>query len=616
MFCANCGNPVPDGAKFCPVCGNAMPVKAATPEPKETPVPAEPVRESADQAPDKPVNMSPIPEEPTEKKPSGKRSGGKKGKKKGRAGLIVLICLLVALAAVIALNFSVAKNLVDRTFSSPEKYYHSVEGRVADSLAGSVAEAYGNVIDTLKDAKDTSVSGSAEFELGKKLWEILEEEADVTDMDWLSSVKLDYDLTSSGDLTGANVALALNGDALISLESVLSMADQTAWVKVPELSADYVELDLEDTVDQLDYLMYSLPYSLRYPAQMLLSALGEQDSEVAETFEKVVEALPDSAQAEALITRYLGVIINSLNNVTRASSVLTAGGVSGKYTQLIVKIDEDTVIDITENVTAEMMKDKELEKYIIAVADAVGMDGDEVYDEFIEGIEDANENAEDNIRLEEDVVMTLWVDLKGGVVGRQVKHEDQKLLFAMPRKGTQVGVELSAKEDGEKLFALTGSGKVSGKSLAGSFTLNVQGTSVADIEVSGLDVLKAMKGYIKGNFVVTPSKALISEMYLPSSLESLAKKLTLNLDLDTGKDQAAIRLAVNSGSGELLVITSDAAMKDAKKLSAIKGAYTLEEWMDEVDEEDVDKLISRLEKSDLPDEITESLSEMLQYAFS
>lgn len=80
-FCTSCGKPLPEGAKFCASCGAAAPVAA--------PAPVQPAPQPVYQAP---VAPQPVYEQPAAPAP----------KKKGKAGLIVGVLLLVVALIVAA----------------------------------------------------------------------------------------------------------------------------------------------------------------------------------------------------------------------------------------------------------------------------------------------------------------------------------------------------------------------------------------------------------------------------------------------------------------------------------------------------------------------------------
>lgn len=119
MFCAECGNQLPEGVKFCPECGTKLPIREVAPEPvkvEEPVVEAEPVKmeetikevEPAREAIPEPIVPAQIPVTPvqrpvtpmpTQQKPSmvmKKKTGIDSSYFKNRNYLMVLIGNLLA----------------------------------------------------------------------------------------------------------------------------------------------------------------------------------------------------------------------------------------------------------------------------------------------------------------------------------------------------------------------------------------------------------------------------------------------------------------------------------------------------------------------------------------
>ena len=654
MVCTVCGAELADGAKFCPSCGTpvAKPAEEAAeavnrafenPVP-ENPVPAEAAPADAYPANAAPYDAAPAAESPVYTEPAYTPpvytepvytdpsaggpipppadpgpippAGGPEPVKKKKW----LIPAIIAAAVIVVVALIIAIPRLLSNAGKPEDQYHKAELKGLKNVSESLSNYYGNLLSFADKADDLGVTGSAELSADEELYDLI---GGGMDLSWLKTVSVDYELNRKDDLAGGALTLKLNKDKLTTVNLLLDQAEQMIYLQAPDVSKNYLGADLENMGGSLMYsLRRYLPSSLYWT---LASLLSDTDSETEEQITAVMEALPTQEQVKKLLDKYLEIAINSIEDVERDKDTLEAGEVSVNCTTLTVTINQKSATKIVENVLTELKKDKDVEGYIKAIAKAVEEDPEDAYEAFAEGLEDTLEDLEDSLKnsdssaAKQKIVMTVYLDGKGNIIGRDVKtnfDSNIKFHYATPAKGGKLGIDISLKSDSQTLFSLTGEGKVSGSTVSLEAALKVRGAKLLDITVEKLDGSKLKQGYFKGVVTLKPGTDLLSQVFkLSSSEEKIAKKMTLTLDVDTSKGSSNLKLILNYDESPLVSLALSGKSSSAKKISGVKDYLESDEWVEELNEKDLKAFLKNLKKTDIPSEYLEELEDYIDRYF-
>jgi len=623
MFCQHCGAELEDGAKFCTTCGTPVedfPATEQEPAP-EAPAAEVPVAEAAPAAPGNTPVYQDVPDTPAEDEPP------EPPKKKFNTRIAAIAAAAVIVIAIIAISFPALANFVSKTFSKPEDYYHKVEMNNLDGFIEGIGNAYGSLLEAAGKTDNIGFEASVEVEAGKSLKKFLRDIGGDSYMDpeemfgWIEAVKMDITSGRKGDYAGGGLGLSLNKNKILSANYVINMEEGELYAQVPELSKSYIDLSEALQAYQLYQFINSLPYDMRSLANYIINAAGEVAlDELEELVNKLVKQLPDQKAFEKLLEKYVRIAVECIDDVEKGRDELSAGDVEAKYTTLQVTIDDDTVRDMAEKILAELQKDKDVRKYIINVCNVFDLDGEDIYDEFLDALEDAEDEI-DYIDFDDEVKMTLYVNGTGNVVGREIvsggKDYSTTLKFAAVTRGTKGGIEVSmvSKYGKEKyeLFSLSGDGKLSGTTLNGDLTLKVEGDAIGDISFEKFSIIKLKQGYLSGKLTFKPSKDLISQMYLSDTEESIVKKLSLTVELDTEKKASHMKYILNSGDSALVSISVDYKQSSAGKYSAPKNAEEPYDWLDTIDSGSVKDVLKSLKKAGVPSDYLDALEDELDY---
>lgn len=629
MFCKNCGSEIKEGAKFCPKCGESVKREGGN---DSTPVSAPEVKvtPSAEAIPSIASMTAPESGKKTQNNPgkaagekgrefvrnilqsisgSGDRAAADGGEKAWKKRIPVIVGLAVVIAVVLGImNGARLNNLWHRTFSSPEKYYQFVEKKTVKEAAENAGEIYDSCLLSALNFYDKSRSGEFTVELeedGQEFLGLLGLTG--VDLSWLKSVSLGVDTSIKDNVVSTGVSVSVNKNKLLSGNVVAETDKEKYFVQIPELNKAYLEIDASEKASD-DYGNYA--------AGGILNAFSVE--ETREANKKLLDACPDKVKTQRLMARYMNLLVECIDDVTKSKDTLSVEGISKKYTVLNVKIDSGAMQEMAETLLTEMQSDEEIKTIITdilyASEDIVGdeMDVDEIYESFQESLENLTDSLRGISYGDEKITMKVYVDGKGNIVGRKIKYGDVAVNVLMPEKGKKFGYELSGEMYGVSV-KLTGSGKRSGDCIDGDFQIKYNGASLVDITADKFNTEEFKKGQINGKITVKPASKLGS---LAGNIPgfSIIEDMELALDFDSAKEAHACKLTViydgqNIGSVFASVKTGKGTKKqisNKETIIVIEDEDDISEWIEGID---LTELIESARKAGFPDDFTDALEE-------
>lgn len=606
MFCEKCGTQLQDSERFCPKCG--------TPAPTPVPTDAVPASEGTQGAAAQPESTPQAAmdaagnvaaagvEAAVKTTETGKEAvpsaGGENAPKKKKgfviAGVAAAVVLIVIIAGVSGITARIG-NFVHKTFSSPEKYYQYVEKKNTEELVEAVGDWYQLYVLDQKDMFNTTSNATVSLALGKGGKDLLELAGLAgVDLSWIESASFTSGVTIKGDQLGMNFSTAVNKRNIMSLVMAMDIDAGEIYLQIPELTDTYIGIDLRDAVGS------SYAKSL---------ANGWED--LQESYTEVLSSLPSQAKLEKLLNKYMKIALSCVEDVDKKSKSLKVEGVEQKCTVLEITIDARTAADMVDAILEEAEDDGTLEDFIFDIADAFEADGDDIYDEFLDSLDDLYKDLK-NARGGDEIVLTVYVNGKGEIVGRELEIGNVTIAMLMPEKGRKFGYEFSVTEGGQSI-SLIGSGKHAGNKIDGDFRLRYNGVSFLDITADNLNLETMKKGLLNGKIEVSigsgigtvagvvPGLSILQNMKFTLNSKSSAKsaQYTFGVTYD-GKDMGSITV-----SGEKKNASSVKIPKE-KNVIFVEDSRDIEDWVDEIN---WDKLITNLEKADFPRSVTRALED-------
>ena len=643
MFCQNCGKEVANDDRFCAHCGwpveqeespaqadytaapdygKTEPVYGATePVQEEAPVygAAEPVQEEA------PVYgaTEPVQEaagtygatEPVygaaagytaDYNDTGDNSAAQGGSKlpQKKLGLIIGAAAVVVLLIIVAFSSKTLANGLKKAFSSPEKYYQYVEKKNLKETAENISVIYDNVFMRNSNVTDTSVSSEISIALEEEAFEQLEEWADIDkdDISWLSEASITVDYSMKNNAISGSAGVNLGKESILAADIVMDLEEEAAYAQVSSLSEKYLGLEfsaLEDMTGE--------------------DISGEDIQEALQSLEDFYEKCPDKKKVNKILYNYFCTAIAGLEDVEEDKKEVRAAGISQKVTVLEVTIDDRAVKTIVESVLEEMQKDKDLKKIYEDLAEAQLMEDAYVFEEDYEDLIEEALDSVDYIEFEEEIVMEVYVNGKGEIIGRKFELEDAgEILFLKTKDGKKYGQEWSLDMGYSKVY-LEGSGKESGSKLSGEYEIGMESYGEGyelKFTVEDWDQDSIKEGYVNGTINISMRDVvdmLEDELGIPGSMFA-SYELEVELASKEDSGEAAIRLIYDDECVATINVIGSVGKGQKASAPADKDVIFIEEEddvMDWVDSIDGEGFLDRLEKAGVPGDYVEELEMML-----
>lgn len=608
MFCKNCGSKIEDGGKFCPKCG--IPVETATVRPAREKSGKRNMKKAAETVSKAAETVAKKAQEIGEMgKDAWKKANGEEGvlkkilNRKNLKWEIPCVVILVVVISCIA-NASRLNNFFHKTFSSPEKYFQFVGKKSLKETSDLVGGYYSDILSWL-EFYDTSYSGEFTLESGEEIQRLIKLEDALMDLDEagidlsaLKSLKVGADVSIKDSVIGRGVTIAINEVDILSTNMIMDMNQGDMYLQIPELTKTYMGIE--------DYMGVD--------ADKLLAAQQE-------SYKELIQSLPKRANVEKLFSRYLMIALENIDDVSIGEKKeLKVGEITQKCAELKAVIDGNTVRQVIEAILEEAMDDKNLEKIIVDMAEARGEDGDEVYDEFIEELEDMLDDVEYLADDDMEMKVTLYVDGKAGIIGMVMEQEDDgKFSVLTAKKGSNIAYEISSAEYGRDILEISGQGKKSGDLLTGDFEMKVYGQSALKLKVMDLDMEQLKRGYVNGKAEIKLSSELSRELSNEidvSAASSIIKKSSLVINCKSSVKSIDCKADINYDGEKFLSATLTLKSGDGSKASIPKGNSVImiedgDDFMAYYDGIDWNKFLDGLEKTGVLSKMAEKLDDII-----
>ncbi len=521
-------------------------------------------------------------------------------KKFNKVWLIVIgaVILVGAIVALIFCNFRAA-------FSSPKSLMkNALVGYVEDTFDKNQAY-YDLRAQTLKDdGKQQVVDATVTLDDGFK---DLLDNYDV-DMDWLESAHIRMEVGAKDENNvGANIYGGVNGVDVISLLYLAQMEDEAFYMQIPELSEEYLGVDLSEmSDDELSGAVASLD---------AISQMGQISNE----------------DLKKLAVKYIKLAADELKDIEKDKDELEVDGVSANYYTLTATIDQETSAAISVAVGEEILEDQELKALMNIYFDYYGSnpvfaesygisstDFEDWYDDFLDSVEDMVKEQKKNLRNyqkhhdgdTELAELIVYVNAKGDLKGFELtpESEDGKLYAYYPEDGDEFGMEIGFVDGGSESI-ITGSGTKSHDVINGDFTIKSDGDEVLEIEVIDYDEGAYEKGHIIGEFVVRAGDDVDAGGDIASQMLA---NLEYDILFDSSKDTSKCTVTIKNDSVSFATINLETSYGEVELMSAPSSYLDINDYENEekyADSMSFKTLIANLKKAGVPSEYTDVLEQ-------
>ena len=633
MFCPNCGTDNAGTPKFCGKCGfrflEANNVMNGQPVMQAAPMNQEPVLQPMPELQPMP-GMQPVPqyqEQPQWSAVPQEKPAKVKKAKGGKGGLLKILIpvavVVVGVGVAIAVNASSVGNAIKKSFSSPEAYSQYVETRAMEERLSNLTDDYDSVIKDMLNFADTSMKVKVEVNLTEDGQDMLSLAGlSGLDLSWFTGVSATAEINSKDNMFGTTASVDVNGVEMIKALLLADELEGNLFAQSATVNEKYLGYEMDDL---------------------------EEIAEFLESYQFVYDALPDGKTLNKLILKYYELAYSVFDDVEKSTEKVTIEGITEECTVLTTEVDEETGKDMLLLVLETMKEDKEVKNLIIDMVNAlnetdwdVDADAEDVYDEFLEALEDACDEIED-ADYGDELAFTIetYVNKKGEIVGRVIEQPQMTTSSIMVHKGKNFGYEYSQKINEDyyreiygdyydyyyadryenQNFKLVGSGTDKNDKLTGEFFLKVNGTKVLELTTEEFDTENAT-GTVTMKVPSSIKKALgIDTEYMDSEeamVFSLITKTELRLVSSKDGDFRTLRIFVNYDGDEWGDIAVTAGVTKAESVKAPKDSNVV--WVEEGEEEEAledwietlsfQTLIDSLKEINAPSELIDELEEL------
>ena len=566
MECKNCGSPIYEGDIFCSRCGTRVAdetgdraeVSAMTEETGDRAEASAMAEEAGELSQEKPEDDKVIlgPERPgageippsiPEEKPSKYGNRFKKSAK-GRSTALggdrhkklipgVFIGVIGVVVLILVANSAKLVNSCHRNFSTPEEYYRWVEKRAIQKNAKMFAEYYVNHFVEYLHRYDRHISGEIRVVLGDAGRDRMEQAGLQVFEEGIFTFESDSRDSVTQDILGVEIG----GEKLFSMDVIMDLRDEAVYLGFPGLTKTYLAMDTgeREFVRGFEHASGMTP---------------EEYLESLELLEVLYRECPDKSQMEALANRYLGLLLNNVDDVKmRTGKTVRAGSITQACTTLEFSLDKDDIRNMLTEFLEELREDSEVETLLFQIFELaeeldlnVGDYGDaeNLYEAFRDRIDGILTDMEYYVTYQNELNMTVYVDDKGQIIGRAIEFpnswEEVSFSYVNPHRGSGFGYRGSIVMNGEEL-SVTGSGKEIVNKIDGSFTVKYEGNGIVDIDVRNFDMRSLRKGFMKGSFTVTASSGIDRVWDLDEAYSRLSD-MALTIDVSTGRSSEKLSM--------------------------------------------------------------------------
>ena len=450
-----------------------------------------------------------------------------------------------------------ANAILLKNFESPLEYYRAVEQRRAQELMSignmaafttAYASGFGQADLTM------SLDQSA---LERDLLDLVTEQVGF-DLSWIKSLGLAYSFGRQDELAAADIALRLNDTELLTFSGILDQSTMDLFMSVPTLKESWMRLNYLELMD--------------------IAGSGidlQQFQELMSAYQFTPEEISSLAQ------RYHELILNHVEKVDVTEGSVTVGGLENKCSIASVKLEGEDLLRLAKVCLDAAAEDPTVEKlvsYFLLVSGKSSGSAEELHQKYTELMDEAREKLE-NTSPEDiknaSVLMDVYIDAKGEILGRRVDLQQQgetgaQLSYLTARDGDKLGLEAEFAVKDEMNAAISGEGsftqegKLTGSFLVSATDMDSESDVLLPLFTMNVDGSLGKEGFL-GTLELIPTTEALDKLCealgedVPEPVTGLVRSLSLAVTNSSSQDKLDLRYALRSNARDLLTVSLTAA---------------------------------------------------------
>jgi hypothetical protein len=316
------------------------------------------------------------------------------------------------------------------------------------------------------------------------------------DVSWLNDVTIGIGTGMEKNNLTQSLDLRVNGTKICTLNYYIDFDSSKIYLNIPELHDGYIQMDLTNVYDGTEE---SGTDGLHIQMEL---------ADAVNNYFSILENLPEANSLQNVLTRYSKIILDNIEDQGSTSETVSAGAVQQDLTVSEGHITQKSAKSLLQAVLSTAKTDSELES-IVENWTAIMNNPDYTYDAFVDSIAELEGALVDDDTDAAGLTLRAWTDDAGNVVGQQLLWKDGNIeqnfiKYLKTSAGTESGylLKLAGDEDG---ILLEGSGKIADDLLNGTYTLTMDGSEIAIIDVADYDTAAIKDGVWNGTYIISGS---------------------------------------------------------------------------------------------------------------
>ncbi len=418
------------------------------------------------------------------------------------------------------------------------------------------------------------------------------------DISWADSAAIRMGMGAKDGDINLGLGLYLNDTQIATLELPIRIGEEMAYLRIPELSEYYLSAPL------------TFEGGSKEESKELLQKIYDP--------EYVTDLLPDAGTAGELLERYGDILLSYVTDSTSAEETVQVSGVEETFTVHEGRIGADALMQAMQQIIKTARDDAQIKEVIERFAQILpeNIDLYEMFqnaaDEYADNWEHMGDPGEGNY-----ISSKVWEGADGHTGGRELAiyaegEKEASYSWMSTRQDDRTGLLCSMEQAGQS-FGLAGSGVITDGLLDGTYTLQVSGTDLLQIEVE--DYCNDQEsGDLEGTYTV---KLLTSEGSADgmSAFANYALKIRISRDKDA--DSAVLEAGLLIAGEELGSLRLEGLPRSENVPASVSESANA---LNPNDQEDLQtyladitpgNLMDNLHAAGVPDELLQQLASLI-----
>lgn len=355
-----------------------------------------------------------------------------KPKKKKKKAPVIIGSIVAVLAIIAGVGFYLIKinpvtsNTIMSTILKPNSYYQMVESNNVKNFISTSGEKIGNTVSMIKDKANEAVSSNTTITLSEGLTSLSSLLGPYGSI--LTSVKtvsVNSDVITQDKKTSCILELGLNDNSIVTVNVVLDQDNNALYLQCPSVLKRWIKVPINTSGKNIDFSKGK-------------KITGEDVKTILNTY------LP------ILITNFEDVKLNKNKVITVDTSKVTVS-------EIVINISKENSDKIGKKLVEQLKKDELIFSYlksygVFKTKDEYAKAVASLNSKSTDTNDDTSEDSNEDTKVEnKPTVMTVYVDKKGTIIGRDFSCDKEIVGYKYYDSGKVSKLAFKSESDTAKL---------------------------------------------------------------------------------------------------------------------------------------------------------------------